>query len=249
MRSDGKVAPPAHGGSPSAVATPGAGPLPPSFLRLKNMGAWLSSLDSVTFDETLAAARKEIGADCDPSDPAHGGRLRVWLNAWGCRIRYPRPGDTSDPFLTNLAGWWRQHAEDLPGPDRILAELSDAEIATLAHGYDALRQLVVSPMDLKRHRHLGATAAAKVLYFIRPKAVTAWDRQISRHFGMGDDAAGFLAHLARCRGWAGLVIAEAKSTGVPQDVVGSAVNRPESSVAKLLDEYLYEVISRGKRFD
>ena len=212
------------------------------------MGAWLSSLEEVTFDRTLAAARQAISANCDPSDPAHAARVREWLNAWGCRLRKPRTGDASDPFVTNLAAWWQVYADKLGHDMRTMTQLDDTKIAALADAYDALRQLETSPSNSQRRRRIGSTAAAKVLFFLYPETVTAWDRRIAQYFGDGDGYAGFAAHLARCRGWAKTIVDDAATAGIPASEIGPAVSRPTSSVAKLIDEYLYQVVSRGKRF-
>jgi hypothetical protein len=223
-------------------------PVPPSFAGLQIMGAWLTSLDKVTFDQTLAFARQAIGPTCDPSNGSHAVVLREWLNDWGCRLRYPKTGDSSDPFVTNIAAWWQQFAHTLPPSVRTIDQIRDAEIEAVADAYEALRQLPASPPEARRRRYIGSTAAAKLIFFLRPETVTAWDRRIARHFGDGHGRAGFTAHLARCRGWAQAINCDAAAVGIPPNMIGSSVSRPDSSIAKLIDEYLYQVISRGKRF-
>jgi hypothetical protein len=215
-------------------------PTPPTLTRLKSLGAWLATVP-VRFDDTLAAARSDIGPNPDPSNEAHAKRLRCWLNAWLCRIRYPRDGE-SDLFVTGLADWWAAYEKKLPDPTGTLAQLTDDELEDLAEAYEALRQVVVSPK--RRRRYLGPTAAAKVLYFLRPLAVTAWDATIAWAFGQNRDGDAFRAHLERCRSWAKQIVAEAAAQDITETGIGKAVLRPDSSVAKLIDEYLYEVVTR-----
>jgi hypothetical protein len=212
------------------------------------MGTWLASLDKVTFDQTLAAARQAIGPDRNLNNPAHAARVRVWLNDWGCRLRYPRTGDPSDPFTTNLGAWWQEFADRFGFGARPLAQLSNAEIRALAEAYDALRRLAASPPNAQRRRCIGLTAAAKILFFQYPETVTAWDRRIAQRFGGGHGCTGFAAQLTRCRGWAEEIISSAAAAGIAANKIGPAVSRPNSTVAKLIEEYLYQVVSRGKRF-
>ena len=137
-----------------------------------------------------------------------------------------------------------ENAYELRNP----GQLNDVEIDAIAGAYDSLRQLVATPANAKRRRYVGSTAAAKLIYFVRPDAVTAWDRRIAQHFGAGSERAGFAAHLARCRGWAQAIIADAAADGISSDMISAGVSRPDSSIAKLIDEYLYQVISRDRRF-
>ena len=89
------------------------------------------------------------------------------------------------------------------------------------------------------------TAGAKLLFYIRPDLVTAWDTKISRHVGRDRSGRGFLLHLERCQVWARDMVAEAARHHVAGAGIGAAIGRPTSSLAKLIDEYLYEVITRG----
>lgn len=76
----------------------------------------------------------------------------------------------------------------------------------------------------------------------------AWDAGIARSFGAGIGRVAFRAHLERCRSWAQEIVAEAASEGVLEAQIGPSVGRPDSSVAKLIDEYLYQVLTRERRF-
>lgn len=218
----------------------------PSLARVRDVSAMLAQLDVVRFDRTLLAARQQIGPKCDPSNPLHARRLRKWLNNWGCRIRNPRSGE-SDVFVHSIAGWWQRNGPTMPATTRTLSALSNAELMAIATGYaDLVRRPVAVKVNGAISR-LGPTATSKVLYFLRPDAVTAWDDRIAGHVGCDRSEAGFLAHLRKCRAWASEIEAEAAAVGIPRRDIGAALGRPDSSVAKLLDEYLYQVITRGWR--
>lgn len=191
------------------------------------------------FDRTLASARADIGDRPDLADPADAVRLRVWLNQWLCRLAYPAPGQ-ADRFAASLAGWWADFRDSLPSEEQRLAQLSDAELATVSCAYADLR---ARPAAI--NRTVAATAAAKLLYFVRPLAVTAWDKAISARTGGGQDRAAFLRHLTTCRSWAQNIEAEGQHLGLKSDGIGPYLGRPTSSVAKLIDEWLYATITGG----
>jgi hypothetical protein len=177
----------------------------------------------------------------DLSQAAHRHALHTWLNAWGCRIRYPREGDTP-LFDRAVADWWAFWSERLPSPDTHLPDLDDDEIDVLGRAYGDLSSRGVAPgRKAGSVRTLGPTATAKTLYALQPMAVTAWDRQIGyRLYGRRDQAA-FCEHLRLARRLAGALLVHAAS----EADLSAAVGRPNSSLAKLLDEYWYVTIPLG----
>lgn len=166
----------------------------------------------------------------DLSFAEHRTLLLRWLNSWGCRIRYPRPGEPA-PFDIAVSVWWQAHGPALPQVS--LDALSDHDIEVLAEAYGSLTAVTVS-----ERRTLGATAAAKALYALRPEAVMPWDAAIATRLHGTRTATAFAAHLRLGRGWAQAVLAEAGSAPVAE-----LVGRPGISLAKILDEYLYVSIT------
>lgn len=167
----------------------------------------------------------------DLSRADHRDLLVRWLNSWGCRIRYPRPGEP--PLLDEaLAHWWDSWQAALPAAN--LSRLSDPEIDALAAGYADLAAAPVSPGP--RGRSLAPTAAAKALYAMRPHTVMPWDAAIATRMYGARDAAAFARHLRTGRDWAIDVLRTAE---VDESAVPALVGRPTVSLAKILDEYLY----------
>jgi hypothetical protein len=217
---------------------------PPCPSTLASLARVLPQYGKFTFDRTLAAARHDTGDHPDLSDPEHAKRLRTWLNQWLCRIGYPTPGE-DDVFAGSLAKWWFYNTDTLPLESQRLAELTDTELLAVSRAYG---DLYVRPAAINRSgrtRRVGPTAAAKLLYFVRPHAVTAWDNAISRRTGGGHDEAAFLRHLTTCRQWAKNLEAEGRQLGLEPSEIGPYLGRPASSVAKLIDEWLYATITGG----
>src|SRR5258708_33215984 len=121
----------------------------------------------------------------DPGRADHRVLLHRWLNTWGCRIRYPHPGEPA-PFEEGVAAWW--HACQTALPETSLARLTDAGIDAAAESYASLARVRVSAGGAART--LGPTAAAKLLYALRPAAIMPWDAAIAiRMYGARDGAA------------------------------------------------------------
>ena len=214
---------------------------PPTLARLAVV---LPRYGAFTFDGTLKSAISDIGSEPDLSNPEHAARIRVWLNQWLCRIGYPRPGD-DDVFVKSLAVWWEVFEDALPPAHTALAQLTDAELKAASRAYGDLYRRPAAVKRTGSIRTVGPTAAAKVLYFVRPNGITAWDRAISVRTGGGSDAAAFLRHLTTCRSWAVDLDAEGRELGLAPGKIGPYLNRPNSSVAKLIDEWLYGTITGG----
>jgi hypothetical protein len=215
--------------------------LPPT---MASLGSVLPQYGEFRFDRTLEAARHDIGDEPDLADPAHAVRLRKWLNQWTCRIGYPKAGE-ADVFAGSLASWWIDVKDMLPAEHQRLAQLADAPLQAVGHAYAELYRRPAAVSRAGTIRSVGPTAAAKLLYFVRPLAVTAWDKAISARTGRGDDAAAFLRHLTACRSWAQNLEAEAGRLGLKPSEIGPSLHRPASSVAKLIDEWLYATITGG----
>ncbi|MGW5053451.1 hypothetical protein [Actinokineospora sp. NPDC004072] len=169
------------------------------------------------------------GTSLDLATAEHRALLLRFLNSWGCRIRYPGDGD---PFDADLAAWWGSWGARLP--DGPLSALPDGAIDDLGRAYADLAAVAVSA-----RRSLGATAASKALYALRPKTIMPWDAAIATRLHGARDGDAFAAHQRMGRTWANAVLAEA---AVGEAALCAQLARPVS-LAKVLDEYLYVTIT------
>jgi hypothetical protein len=161
-----------------------------------------------------------------PDRVEHADALFVWLNRWGCRLAY----SCRERFAAEIGAWWQVGRRQLPAPGAVLADLPDDVLASTAAACAALAELSLG------RRRLGWTAAAKLLYALRPDAVPPWDDAIAVEVG-GKSEAAFHAHLVRARGWAQVL----------PPYVGERVGRPGATVARVSDEWLYLTVTRGLR--
>jgi hypothetical protein len=192
-------------------------------------------------ERSWAALRTATAPLLDPSRAAHRRALLAWLNAWGCRIRYPRPGEP-DVFDLGVARWWDRCHDAIPDADTSLAELTDEAITAVARCY---AHLAATPVTVaERPRTLGPTAAAKLLHALRPRAVMPWDAAIAHQLHGGRDAVAFASHQQLGRDWARRLLAEA---GTAETSLTSSFAQPARSLATMHDDYCYLRFTRDRR--
>jgi hypothetical protein len=148
-------------------------------------------------------------------------------------------------FVGSLASWWADASSLLPAGGVRLAQLTDADLRAVSNGYAELYRRPAAVSRAGTVRSFGPTATAKLLYFLRPLAITPWDQAISVRTGQGGDGAAFLRHLTTCRDWAQALEAEARAQGLQPAGIGPFLGRPGASVAKLIDEWLWATITGG----
>ncbi|MHA6757403.1 hypothetical protein [Streptacidiphilus sp. PAMC 29251] len=194
-------------------------------------------------DRSWAELQRRTEPGLDPSLAGHRAALLAWLNAWGCRIRYPRPGEPN-VFDQGLADWWSRFGGRLPAADVSMVGLSDQDIARLGECYAGLTAMPAAALA-KGVRPLGPTAAAKLFHALRPRAVMPWDEAIAVRLHGARDADAFAAHQRLGRDWSSALLAEA---GLDEPGLAEQLGRPGRPLAKMLDDYCYLVLTRDEVF-
>ena len=215
-----------------------AGPLSEvtSVPSLEEVRSTLLSVPHATgADPSYAALLAVTGPRIDPAIAAHRQALHRWLNAWGCRIRYPKPGEP-DRFDTAMTIWWDRRGIALGKVRAPLARLSHADIQILSDAYEDLSRSAVAADTRGHDRTMGPTAAAKCLYALRPRSVMPWDLLIAQRLHGGRDRAAFAQHLTFGRRWANQLL---QDSGLGEEQLVAELHRPGASLARVLDEYCY----------
>jgi hypothetical protein len=174
----------------------------------------------------------------NPSKPEHVAELRVWLNAWNCRIPYPT-GD--DPLVPALDAWWKTHRRRLK--DVPLHDLDDRGIDAYALAYDELVDLPAGVNNTGTSRSLAPTASSKLLWVLRQQTACPWDVAIAKAGGSGSRLNGYAIHLRKAREWTQAIAIEAAARGV--DDVPNHLGRANASLVRIYDEWCYLAFTRG----
>lgn len=206
---------------------------PPSVAALRAAVAAFRGPAATPLVATPSGVIRFNGALFDGAAPGHCRALLNWLNSWGCRIRYPRNGEP-DLFAAGMHQWWARHGDALPPATSSLPDLTDQDIVQVGDCFAELAGIAVG--DPARPRTLGATAASKVLYALRPHAFMPWDEAIARRLHGGRDAAAYAAHQRLGRAWARDLL---RQTGLGEAQLAATLGAAGRPLAKILDDYCY----------
>ena len=195
-----------------------------------------SSRDFGSADQSSKALREATGPELDLSRPAHRRALHQWLNAWGCRIRTVRTGET-DPFDVAIARWWKVERRSLRAIDAPLAQLSDDDLRILGAAYARLSR-----------RSSRSTRTARLDRWARPprrRRCTHLKPSVGDAVGSGHRRSTARRSRRRClhessrprpQRWAQSLLAE---SGLDEVQLVAELGRPGATLAKVLDEYCY----------
>jgi len=176
----------------------------------------------------------------NPSKAAHAAELRIWLNAWNCRIPYPSEGG-DDMLIKSLDEWWNRHRRRLV--DTPLHDLDDRGLDAYANAYEELVDVPAGINSAAIVRTLGPTASSKLLWVLRQQSAIPWDVAIARAGGNGSRMDGYRAHLVKARDWSQQISAEATARGI--DHLSMHLGRGDASLVRIYDEWCYLTFTRG----
>jgi hypothetical protein len=205
----------------------------------------LASYAEITaYDASLSNLYAKTGGNTpDLSIAADRTSVIEWLRGWGCR--HLRRSDTVKTSKA-LAAWWAKWAPCLPGKPVTITQLTPNDLDTIALAYEELRTCKAASRSL-RDRDVevlfGPTAAAKTLFVVRPNACLPWDDPIRLAFGLNEGAGPAYAEFVDRASTA--VGTLASRLGIKVQQLPIRLNRPHSTPAKIIDEYLWVKITRG----
>lgn len=201
---------------------------------------------AMTYDDSLAQFSRRVDGHADLRNSEHRLALLHWLNQWQCRqfsLAY------HDLASAGLLDWHTEFGDYLPPKAKHLWEMPEATVEEYAGLFDPLAKKVACYRETgagkKSAVSFGPTAAAKILFVLRPKVFVAWDeptRAALRYDGSGASYARFLLRLReelleledQCRSF------DLELTDLPR-----AIGRPLSTPAQLLDEYYWATVTHG----
>ncbi|MBA7500954.1 hypothetical protein ES704_03716 [subsurface metagenome] len=133
--------------------------------------------DSLTpFNYSLGLLNSATGGSIDLTNPVHRISLIKWLNDWGCRHLSE---DQHEIASYSILNWYQANGATLFPNRKQLWDLEDQELEVTATAYGSLKGRTGAWRirgERKLEVHIGATAASKILFAIRPKALMPWDK-------------------------------------------------------------------------
>jgi len=191
------------------------------------------------FNESLALLNKATNNTIDLNNPEHRISLLKWLNDWGCRHLSKGYHEVASSSIFN---WYQTDGAYLFPNEKPIWGLEENELEVVANVYGSLKDSVGAWRihdGRKLEVHIGATAASKVLFAIRPKALMPWDRAMRISFKCDGSHTSYSRYLEKIRNLTSRIEALCRGKGFQIDDLPKQLGRPNSTVLALVNEYVW----------
>jgi len=166
-----------------------------------------------------------------------------FLNKWSCRIAKKAHREIS----ARLKSWYKTDTATLFGRNKNLWELNEEDLSLAATAYTSLLKITANydTRSGKRQRvSIGHPAAAKILFALRPKAFPPWDNSIRNKLKEAYSITCYVDYLRHAKDLIGDIREACKKNGFTLNQLPKRLDRPDSTVAKLIDEYYWITITK-----
>jgi len=191
------------------------------------------------YNTSLVTFRQDTDHKLDLASEGHRDLLLVWLNAWGCRHLSK---DSHGVASRNILEWYQRYRTTLFSDETPLWHLADQEIKAAADAYGSLK----NRLGARRPRHgnqmkvpIGPTAASKILFALRPKALMPWDDAMRKAYDCDGSPESYGRYQKTMRSIALHIEKLCKSRGFEIDDLPAKIGRSRSTVVELLNEYIW----------
>ena len=175
----------------------------------------------------------------------HQELLLTWLNEWGCR-----QFSKAYHYLAarEIAEWYKEADAQLFSIEKTLLSLTDNDFDLAKCVYAELVNRTACNRKHKNGREscvtVGPTGTAKILFAIRPNAFVPWDEAIREELQLDGSAESYCNYLRLTKGYLEELLDDCNGHGLNLADLPTILNRPLSSLAKLMDEYFWVTVSR-----
>ena len=201
--------------------------------------------DSLTpFNRSLARLNEDTGDSIDLNNPKHRFYLLKWLNDWGCRHLSE---DQHDVASNSILNWYQVDGASLFTKGKPLWDLGYNELEVAAHAYGSLKDKTGAQRvrgGRKQEVHIGATAASKILFAIRPQALMPWDEAMRISYKCDGSPESYSGFLKKIRKLICHIVVLCKNKGFQIDDLPQKLGRSNSTVLALVNEYIWVTETR-----
>ena len=196
------------------------------------------------YNTSLATFRFATGDRMDLAIQEHRNALMNWLNDWGCRHLSK---DQHQVASQSILDWYQMNCATLFSDKTPLWRLRDQEIESAANAYGSLKDKTGAwhvHGGRKREVHIGPTAASKILFTIRPKALMPWDEAMRTAFKCDGSPESYFEYLIEIRRLTLHIVDLCRNKGFQIDDLPQKLRRPNSTVLALANEYIWVTVTR-----
>jgi len=201
--------------------------------------------DSLTpYNTSLVNFRSATGDGMDLAIQEHRDALMNWLNDWGCRHLSK---DQHQVASKSILDWYQTNCATFFSDKTPLWQLENQEIETVANAYGSLKDKAGARRvrgGNKREVHIGPTAASKILFAIRPKALMPWDEAMRVAFKCDGSPESYFKYLLTIRNLTLHIGNLCRNKGFQIDDLPKELGRSNSTVLALVNEYIWVTETR-----
>jgi len=191
------------------------------------------------YNTSLMNFRSATGDKIDLAVEEHRDALMDWLNNWGCRHLSKSKRQIASESIVD---WYQTRCAALFDHKTPLWQLEDQEIQTATNAYGCLKDKIGSRRSRHGNEsnvHIGATAASKILFAIRPKALMPWDEATRAAFKYDGSTESYFKYLVEIRGLTLHIKTLCSNEGFQIDELPQKLGLQDSTVLALVNEYIW----------
>lgn len=199
------------------------------------------------YNDSLVEFRSATGDRIELSIQRHRKDLMKWLNAWGCRHLSK---DQHQVASRSILDWYQTKCAALFDEKAPLWQLRDQDIEAAALAYGSLKGRIGARRSRRGNElqvHIGATAASKILFAIRPKAMMPWDDAMRDCFGCDGSRQSYSEYLKTIRNLTLHIGGLCRNKGFQIEDLPRELGRGKSTVIELVNEYIWVTVPRKTR--
>ena len=201
---------------------------------------------AMTYDDSLAQFSRRVDGNADLRNEEHRLALLHWLNQWQCRqfsLAY------HDLASAGLLDWFTECGDYLPPKSKNLWEIPEGTVEEYSRLFDPLAKKLACYREIgpgkKSKVSFGPTAAAKILFVLRPKVFVAWDESVRAALHLDGSGVSYTRFLVRLREELLELEDQCRSFDLELTDLPQAIGRPLSTPAQLMDEYYWATMAHG----
>jgi len=197
------------------------------------------------YNTSLGNFRSATGDSLDLATQEHRRVLLKWLNDWGCRHLSKEQHQIAS---RSISEWYRWDCGILFSYKSPLWQLKDQEIETAVNAYGSLKDRTGARRSRDGNEsevHIGPTAASKILFALRPKALMPWDEAMRIAFKCDGSLESYFKYLIEIRDLTLHIGDLCRSKGFQIDDLSEKIGRPNSTILELVNEYIWVTETRG----
>jgi hypothetical protein len=192
-----------------------------------------------SYNVSLAEFRPAISPALDLAITRHRNALIHWLNAWGCRHLSKEQHQVASKSILD---WYQSNFTILFSNETPLWQLKDQEIETAVTAYGSLKDRTGARRSRDGNEsevHIGPTAASKILFALRPKALMPWDEAMRVAFKCDGSPESYFKYLVEIRDLTLHIGDLCRNEGIQIDDLPHKLRRPDSTLLELVNEYIW----------